>query len=1146
MPTCQQSTLDFVTSWEGPYYPTITSVINSNLIGYGTVVVQRVPPNGSSPIWYPAFDGGYPGSPLLITTINQTQAFALLEEEINGLNPYILKYTSAALTQNQYDALVDIMLDAGAFNAFVKRIFAAIQANNADLSTVQAKQQITAAWNGPYTISGVYYSQEEARRNAELALFFNNYNGNNDSYRNAVTQNNPIPTKNVSSDGTGNNTLLDFASIQENMNNVEMSNAVHSWGSRNSLGEETDWIGLKQFLLYLSSRYYPQNLIPFIELIPVYSLDNTYTNTNLSNKSANTTNPPAQEDVQSGNTFFSNSQFIDPARIALTKSKVDAGLTGGGVDLFTIDPWNEVTSQFNVLNDAGKNVLQERGFGYKILGSISLNPAPNDAIASKAGGIGFDSIEIESGNETNNYHTLVIIKLIDVQGNKLLDINSPWSFILNGNTASGGDFYFRYGWQIRIPAFTGTDYDTDDLNAKKFWNHPGWNLFEPNGGTTTKTYLSGIGQLCDNTLTLTQSIADQSLRTPGYSYSTTADSSMVFTIDRDINPISYMALTMLVPEISMNSEDGSLTATMTFMATSAIANMGSPIAQADNLNATLTNTTNTKDKTIISLNDVLVAYLQDNAKFFLTPGSPKIDRSKMVNSNQIDDWVQVIQVDSAAGQTTATPTDPRLAQTYLDPKSILLDVPTDMQVGKYKGVDDQRSTLEILRKLFEYNGLTMGAQGDTDPSKTVAGSGQFILFYNAKDAKGPNAKGFATAARTLSLAVNRNLLNSGYDRIAIWDDVFSFRFQGSLVESIQVEQIQGTANQAILDAELSFAKQELSKTQQVLPGAASTTTSTSLNISLQQRKTMLELLESTIIGLNIKCLCHPWIAIGKPIGLKGNGFFDGFYLVNKVKHSLSNDGKFISEITAFRITNQQSSTINSDPLNFNPLAGLTSPTNNNPVKDLTAVKPPTVLSGTTSPLQTIDALAAKTITNPYPVTFYNVVVKEQQISASTPGERYNTYISQIPNYIVTNNNISDLFISYCAQLTYKKLLNISNPPLPITSSVSSSIITYLQAQSVKRLYLAGKIAPLLKRGDLIIYTSGVNNNSLLYSVVRNNQIDNSTTLIDVFLPLPVSVNNPVKDVINILTTNIDLGKPLSATQPLEYNIWNFYGVAIIQ
>ena len=103
-------------------------------------------------------------------------------------------------------------------------------------------------------------------------------------------------------------------------------------------------------------------------------------------------------------------------------------------------------------------------------------------------------------------------------------------------------------------------------------------------------------------------------------------------------------------------------------------------------------------------------------------------------------------------------------------------------------------------------------------------------------------------------------------------------------------------------------------------------------VTYKDKKNALNILYASMLGASIKCIGHPWLKIGKNIGIKGAGFFDGKYLVTKLKHIIDEDNKFTTEINACRVLNQDDTRLKNkllkqqqDLLLNNPGTNFTSP-----------------------------------------------------------------------------------------------------------------------------------------------------------------------------------------------------------------------------
>jgi len=764
---------------------------------------------------------------------------------------------------------------------------------------------------------------------------------------------------------TGSNTVnidQQFKKIENNIDNTEFDDSQISWGSRTRPDEESDFIGLKQFLLYLTTRFYPQNLVPFVELIPVYSVDSARksvafqdvitkqqveikTNIITSLLSASTgiglgqnitdVTVTEQKIKNADLGFLENKTLLDGKRFDATANKLLDLSKKGGTDLFTADPFLEFSDAFNVPNAEGKAIQEQRGFGYKIFGTLTLNPPVQGDGLSKAGAIGLKSIEIESGSQVHHGMSLITVKLLDVQGNKFLDINSPWSFLLNSRPGMvGGDFYFRFGWQVRVP-----DPDRkDDDQAQRFWNHPGWKLFSALQGEsdeqgddskTIKNYIKNIAQHCDGVITLTQSTSLQAMKTPGYRRDATTGS---FSLDRNLNFLDYLTLTLINPELDINPEDGSIEATLFFRVNTAVANCLA-LLNGTGLPKTSNNETLYKLKTLVNNNnnptlaDFMIAFINDCKNYSL--GSPNLSSINNGNNSiffadyNVNDWLTVIG--GAGKQSTFS----------VDPKNINLNITNDLLKDMNEADEkDNRLLIEWVNKVLNQNNIvpvSSADQGNNINLSTQTLSGGFVYVYDSE--KETDQTQQVLTGKDLSLTdptfgdfLNYTDADTSSDnfvgkRLLVQDDVFAFRFQGSLVESINIEKLE-SPNEATIQAQQNFAKEqgenadstdvstkspdEISKQDQV-----SSFTTLNPTVTYKDKKRILNILYSTMLGLKVKCIAHPWLKLCRPAYVKGMGFWDGKYMVTKIKHSLDEGNKFTSEINAFRVLddNENNTTI---------------------------------------------------------------------------------------------------------------------------------------------------------------------------------------------------------------------------------------------
>lgn len=964
MPGIGASTRTFMSDWEGrsnKRYTVLGGPEEDIGIGYMLVTPQAVRLDNRR-YW------NSPSRGRLVDLFNEVLSNQEVDElfdfvatnPADGFSTAPIQYGIPNLNQNQFDSLFSWHYTYG--SSFSRQINLALRnIIRKYITNLRAGyNDIFNTWTKWSTSGGKFYRGIYIRRVAEFMLFFGKQVSKNyldqltrgattqaecyERVKGIVFQGQTVPpytpSDNASTEPTErngastsedevNNPNLDleatFEQIENERANLELDNVNKSWGSRNTALEESDWIGLKQYLLYLCSLYYPQDLIPFAELIPVYSLDPpensnqltefqkkryggsiTYMQQQKTFYGVDGTASPSDTDIPAiQNDFFKSSTGLDYDRYRNTSTKLNSLLETGGADLLTIDPFQEVSNALNSPNETGQEVIKQRGYGYKIFGSITLTPGVIDGALSKAGAIGFTSISIDSGSISQNAMSLINISLLDVQGNKFTDINSPWSFLLNGSSKQGGDFYFRYGWQIRVPkAKVGSSnnfVNPDDLNAEKFWNHPGWALFNKE----TKIYILETASAADNTITLTQSTDPESFRTPGYMLE---QKSEVFEIrlDRKLDPLKYLSLTLVNPEISVNPQDGSITATLSFRTQGAVANCLTNLSGANNMYNLFSNTDARTTET--NLLNFITAFLQDNKDYVNSLNSKKINPKAVVNPIDARSWIQVIGVN--------TPTNSTTGDANIDPADVPIKIP-DTLLGElnrtYQSKRDTRLLIEWINEVLDKNDCKILSVGD----QQLAGNnitGALVIAYEGKEL--PNNQNISDPSALF------NLNTSGSTRIQQQDDVFSFRFKGSLIESFNIEKIETTTEQTN-EARLNLATEIINtgddnntvtgKTANEVQNQGNLTSTqqqnkfvyrNERNISIADKKRNLAILYSQMLKATVSCIAHPWLKIGKFVNVKGTGFFDGKYMVTRLVHTWELDNKFVSSVELVRAINQ--------------------------------------------------------------------------------------------------------------------------------------------------------------------------------------------------------------------------------------------------
>lgn len=1006
------------------------------------------------------------------------------------------------LNQNQFDALASWVWAYGPYEkskgnrTATGALFDKIRQHKSNL--LAGYNDIQNTWTAYCTTGGKPAPELRPRRMKEFNLFFSNIQPDNSNPVFAPTGemgNGVDSTRNTKDSDTlenaNDNANLEevFQNIENNQANLELDNVDKSWGSRNSLLEESDWIGLKQFLIYLCSTYYPQDLIPFVELIPVFSLDSSQSSSPMLDR----LNAPQNQQFIAGqnkffginpdqtkatynqtvnaiqNNFFQSPTGLDLNRYNQTGNKLNDLLKTGGVDLLTIDPFQETSNALNVPNEAGKAIIDKRGYGYKLFSSITLNPSLTDGATSKAGGIGFTSLEIESGSSVQNQLSLITIKLTDIQGNKFFDINSPWSFLLNGSSQQGGDYYFRYGWQVRVPKATvGTSdkfINKDEENAEKFWNHEGWKLF----GKETKMFVLETASVSDNTITLTQSIDPDSFRTPGYLLKQQSGTFEI-VLDRKLDPFKYIPLTLINPEISVNPEDGSIEATLFFRTQSAIANCLTDLNVASNMYNLFANTDARTGNT--TLLDIVTAFLKDNKDYINSLTNKKINPAAVVDPINARDWIQVI-----GGSTSKNQVD-------VDPASIPIKVSQNM-IGElnraYQSKDETRKLTEWLNAVLEDNdnGCKILTMGDQD----IAGNnitGAMVIAYSKELPQNANAK---------SIDDYQNLTVSGAKRLQLQDDVFSFRFRGSLIEHLGIEKIEATT------AQTNNAKQQLATeinntnpdkndwSGQAKAGNNSTNqvTRNDRNISLATKKASLAIIYDQMLKASISCIAHPWLKIGRPVFIKGTGFFDGKYLVTKVNHRLGLDNKFVSTVDCMRnatqneLVKKQREQQNNQNISANnpnikaaepvkvkvPFAAPETqipnriiPGNVNPIVIDTSIQPPIVEKQDIVPNQNI-ALGMKIL-----VYGLNERLTKQDLR-----------LPKYKNFIGSGNNITNYDAAFVSWCIFKATFDTKDT-MPITKTDDyNNLLNQFKAKGMFKDFFTNYYLP--KKGDIVFWTNHI-------------------------------------------------------------------------
>jgi hypothetical protein len=171
--------------------------------------------------------------------------------------------------------------------------------------------------------------------------------------------------------------------------------------------------------------------------------------------------------------------------------------------------------------------------------------------------------------------------------------------------------------------------------------------------------------------------------------------------------------------------------------------------------------------------------------------------------------------------------------------------------------------------------------------------------------------------------------------------VFSFRFAGSLVESIDVAKTDTTnsaaiaANFALLNNPTDGAETQSNETK----GAEGPVATTA-----EDRQRNLLAIYAQMQNVSVKCMAHPWLGPGDYAFVKGLGFFDGRYQILTVTHRLEGH-RFTSQLEGARLLpngNEDDQTANKGAAQSNGKQNFTQPVveqkKSNPNKEFAAKK----------------------------------------------------------------------------------------------------------------------------------------------------------------------------------------------------------------
>lgn len=697
----------------------------------------------------------------------------------------------------------------------------------------------------------------------------------------------------------------------ENQAYIEAGEVNAEWGqSAPGMPKDSDWISLKQYMLYLATRYTPQSVFPFIELIPCVTVDaagakyesDSGVPSEIEDKV--TPNPKKFKDKlkaakdklaqvqalvqQKKDKVFEASQTESRDKVGIQASNNAAGIS----DLFNLDPFHEDFNFMGEPSEAGKLVKGLRNIGVRAYGQLVLSPGAVEGVPSKPGPIGFKDLEVQAGAQCENGIALITMSITDVQGNKFTDLNSPWSFIYDARPANvGGDFWFRYGWNIRLP----DPAERGDRASQLFWTHPGWKTF----GQPVRDFIMRSINPHNPIMILTQSInrmgmpsKDVNGQTMGMNYNMFDEgviyneSEGVVTINRDPGYLleNYVKLSILNPELTVD-DNGAITAKLNFRTTGAIA--GSvPLVFASRTRLLAA------AKSKLKLGDLILTVMFDSALSSYLSLQSDEERDKQIfaagqrfgqlaRTRQFEGLVYILGLEEG-GNTGG-----------INPDDIIINIDGDYKDAVINpDMKSEDTLIGWFRNVLEDNGMELNS------AATGSGAGinaAWIITVTddfEKEFYVPHTKPAGIVATNHDNALDI-MLNE--------KDVFAYRFQGSLVTSLNIEKTEGD-NALKIQADFDVSDMETSDSEDKQPlTLEGLKTKARSSASMDDRKRNLKILFSQLQTCKVTCICHPWIGPGKKVFVKGMGMFDGEYMVLEVTHSLGEDMMFKSEIKGGRI-----------------------------------------------------------------------------------------------------------------------------------------------------------------------------------------------------------------------------------------------------
>jgi len=702
-----------------------------------------------------------------------------------------------------------------------------------------------------------------------------------------------------------------FQQALNNIANLELSDVEANWGQGTS-PKDCDWISLKQFLLYLGTRYTPQSIYPFVELIPAITLDESGTEyksdstkdeeveSNINNKDEVTKKQKLKKQAKSFAERIINKKAFDYAKsLPPSVSRTEVGRNAfnnatGIADLFNLDPFHDDFDFMGQPSEAGIIIKSQRNIGVRAYGQLVLSPGAIANVPSKPGPIGFNNLEVQAGAQCENGIALISMSLQDVQGNKFTDLASPWAFIYDARPGNiGGDFWFRYGWQVRCPDPNDKSNKTNQL----FWNHPGWALF----GDDIKEVIKSNLNPANPCVMLTQAINGMGMPNPALSPGDSAkilynlfDEGLIYnesngtvTLSRNEGFLlqNYVKLSILNPELEVD-ENAAMTAKLSFRTTGAIA-QSIPLVFARALRVLV------KGKKVVKLGDLLLTAMMDTtvANYYTIINSEQRATQikttnayfkKIYDTREFGNLVYVLGLEEG-GNTGSIHPDEVLIEIEDDYVKEMLNPPTN-------GED---TIIRWLRNVLEDNGCELNSAA----TGSGAGINAAWVITVTKDYEKNN---YRPITKVTGDAKTKYV--DALDLMMSEKDVFSYRFQGSLVTSINIEKTETpNALKIQMDYDVSDFETYKSTNKSGKFTLEDFQESFKPKSTLVDRERNLRILFSQLQNVKITCIAHPWLGPGKRIFVKGMGFFDGEYLVLEVTHSLGSDMVFKSEIKAARM-----------------------------------------------------------------------------------------------------------------------------------------------------------------------------------------------------------------------------------------------------